>query len=100
MKYLTLGLFATRSDAEKAINEIHNDLGISHDNISFLYKNTNNETKEVDASEVTATTPREGAAAGAAVAIVSPGVTAVDAVGGAVGAIGLGVMGAAGFRRR
>lgn len=88
MKYLTLGLFATRSDAEKAINEIHNDLSISHDNISFLYKNTNNETKEVDASEVTATTPREGAAAGAAVGGTLGAIAGIAAVVGFIPVIG------------
>lgn len=39
-------------------------------------------------------------AAGAGIAIVSPGVTAIDAVGGGVGAIGLALMGAAFFRKR
>lgn len=39
-------------------------------------------------------------AAGAAIAIVSPGMTAVDAVGGGVGVIGLALTGAAIFRKR
>jgi hypothetical protein len=88
MKYLTLGLFTTRSDAEKAINEIHSDLDISHDNISFLYKNTNNETKEVNTSEVTSTTPREGATTGAAVGGTLGALAGIAAVVGFIPVVG------------
>ena len=39
-------------------------------------------------------------AAGVAIAVVTPGITAVDAVAGGVGAIGLAIMGAAFVRKR
>lgn len=40
------------------------------------------------------------AGAGVAIAVVTPGMTAVDAVAAGVGVVGLGVMGAAFFRKR
>lgn len=40
------------------------------------------------------------AGAGVAIAVVTPGLTAVDAVAAGVGVVGLGVMGAAFFRKR
>lgn len=88
MKYLTLGIFTTRSDAEKAINEIHRDLNISHDNISFLYKNTENETKEVNAADVTASTPTEGAKTGAVIGGSLGALAGIAAVAGVIPIVG------------
>lgn len=65
MKNITLATFTNRNDAEKAINQLHNELGISHDEISYVYKNTNDEIKEVDTKEISSSTPQEGAIDGA-----------------------------------
>ncbi len=88
MKHLTLGIFTTRSDAEKAINEIHREFNIDHDDISYLYKNTDNETKEVDTEDVTDTTPREGAATGAIVGGSLGTLAGIAAVAGVLPIIG------------
>jgi hypothetical protein len=65
MKKHTIGVFAAREDAEKAINQIHNDLGIANEEISYVYKNTDNEVKEVDTGDISSNTPKEGAEKGA-----------------------------------
>ena len=88
MKYLTLGIFTTRGDAEKAINVIHRDLNISHDHISYLYKNTDDETKEVNPEEVTATTPAEGAKTGAVIGGSLGALAGIAAIAGVIPVIG------------
>jgi len=74
MKKITIGIFGAREDAEKAINEIHNALKVSHDDISYTYRNTEGDVKEVNSEKVSSSTPGEGAVAGAK-------------IGGALGAI-------------
>lgn len=65
MKNITLATFSTRDDAEKAINRLHNELDISHDEISYVYRNTEDEVKEVDTKDISSSTPQEGAVDGA-----------------------------------
>lgn len=65
MKKLTLGVFDTRENAETAINTLHNELNIGTDDISYVYRNTSNEVREVSADEVSDDTPMEGARSGA-----------------------------------
>ncbi|MEX0913012.1 MAG: DUF1269 domain-containing protein [Candidatus Paceibacterota bacterium] len=67
MKNLTLGTFSAREDAEKAINQLHNELNIDHDDISFVYRNTKGDIKEVETEDVSSDTPVEGAKSGAVV---------------------------------
>lgn len=74
MKKLTIGIFPAREDAERTINKLHEELGISTEDISYLYKNTSNETVEVSTDEVTDISATEGAKTGAQ-------------IGGSVGAI-------------
>ena len=61
MKKTIIGVFMHREDAEKAINYIHNKLKIPTNEISYLYRNTKDEIRQVDTSEISSDTPREGA---------------------------------------
>lgn len=103
MKQYTIGVFEDRSDAEKAVDRLHHDLSISTDEISFLYRNTEGEVKEVDSDDVTHKTSGEGAVKGAkigggvgaalgiaTVAGVIPIVGPIFAAGPLVAALGLG----------
>lgn len=47
MKQTTIGVFEERTDAEKAIDTVYKQLNIPADDISFLYRNTDGEVKEV-----------------------------------------------------
>jgi uncharacterized membrane protein len=47
MKQTTIGVFEERTDAEKAIDTIYKELNIPADDISFLYRNTDGEVREV-----------------------------------------------------
>ncbi len=76
MKQITVGLFDAREDAERALRHLQNELKITPSDISYVYRNTEGETKEVQADDVTLSTSTtgEGAVGGAM-------------VGGAVGAL-------------
>ncbi len=65
MKKTIIGIFANREDAEKAINYIHNKFLVPTADISFLYRNTKNEIKQIDAKRISSSTPGEGATKGA-----------------------------------
>jgi uncharacterized membrane protein len=67
MKKLTAGVFESRDAAEKAINYLHNELRVPSNDISFIYRNTDGEVREVDASGISSHTPAEGAKKGAAI---------------------------------
>lgn len=47
MKQTTIGVFEERADAEKAIDRIYKQLNIPADDISFLYRNTEGDVREV-----------------------------------------------------
>jgi len=47
MKQTTIGVFEERALAEKAIDSVYKQLNIPADDISFLYRNTEGEVKEV-----------------------------------------------------
>jgi hypothetical protein len=47
MKQTTIGVFEERALAEQAIDRVHKELRIPSDDISFLYRNTDGEVKEV-----------------------------------------------------
>lgn len=76
MKKLTLGVFATRENAEKAILSLQEDLNIPVDDISYVYRNTENEVHEIDVADIgeEESAVGEGAATGAV-------------TGGAIGAL-------------
>jgi hypothetical protein len=67
MKQHIVGIFAAREDAEKAINAIHSQVGVSTDDISYVYRNTDGDVVEEDADDVSGTTVGEGAKKGAVV---------------------------------
>lgn len=83
MKQFTVGIFAAREDAEKAINQIHNELKIDSADISYIYRNTEGKLEEVDAGDVSSDTPVEGAGKGALVG------GAIGALAGIVAAVGI-----------
>ncbi len=88
MKRITIGIFEERADAEKAINYIHNELGVETDDISYVYKNTNGEVKEVDAADVTGDTIGESAAKGAVVGGTIGALAGIAALAGVIPIIG------------
>lgn len=47
MKQTTIGVFEERADAEKAIDTVYKQLNIPADDISFLYRSTEGEVREV-----------------------------------------------------
>lgn len=88
MKKYTIGVFAHRSDAEKAINFIHNKLSVPKDQISYVYKNTDDEIKEVDADDVASNTPLEGAKKGAGTGAIIGAIAGIAATVGMIPIIG------------
>lgn len=71
MKQTTVGVFEVREDAENAVARVHKELRIPSDDISFLYRNTEGQLREVEANEIGGWTPAEGASAGAWVGAVA-----------------------------
>lgn len=88
MKNITIATFANREDAAKAINQLHNELNISHDDISYVYKNTEDEIKEVDSEEVSSPTAAEGAVSGAKVGGTIGAIAGLATVAGVIPVIG------------
>lgn len=88
MKNITLATFSTREDAEKAINQLHNELNINHDDISYVYKNTDNEVREVDTKDVSSSTPKEGAVGGAKIGGTIGAIAGIATVIGVIPVIG------------
>lgn len=88
MKNLTLGTFSAREDAEKSINRLHNELEISHDEISYVYRNTDGETREIDTEDVSSSTPVEGAKSGAAIGGSIGAIAGIAAVAGVIPILG------------
>ncbi|MBI2409713.1 hypothetical protein HYV30_01575 [Candidatus Kaiserbacteria bacterium] len=66
MKKLTIATFATRENAEKAVNRLHKEVDVPTSEISYVYKDVHGQVKEVDPEEVSRSTPAEGAKTGAA----------------------------------
>jgi hypothetical protein len=88
MKKTTIGIFENRSDAEKFINFIHNKFLISHDDISYIYKDIFGNEKEVSTDAVASDTPREGAEKGAKAGAVLGALGGIAAVVGVIPVIG------------
>lgn len=88
MKQITVGLFVNREDAEKAINQIHNSLGVDTDHISYIYRNTDGEVREVDADDVSSSTPGEGAKSGAVIGGTVGAIAGIATVAGLIPVIG------------
>ena len=88
MKKNTIGVFDSRQDAEKFINRIHNELDIDNEEISYLYKNTEGENVQVDASEISTNTPKEGAQKGAKTGAVIGAIAGLATIAGVIPVIG------------
>ncbi len=67
MKQFTIALFDSREDAEKAIGIMTDEHNIDAGDISYAYRNTEGEMKEVDAKEIDGESVAEGAGDGAMV---------------------------------
>lgn len=88
MKKIAIGIFASRADAEKAINHLHNELDVDNEDISYIYKNTSGETKEIDADDISSDTPGEGARKGAAIGGTIGALAGIAAVAGMIPVVG------------
>jgi hypothetical protein len=88
MKKFTVGIFQNREDAEKAINLVHNDLKVSTDDISYMYRNSEGEVQEVDTDAIASDTPTEGAGKGAVVGGTIGALAGIAAVMGVIPVVG------------
>lgn len=88
MKQYTIGMFESREDAEKAINAVHNQCGVPTEDISYLYRNTEGDVKQVSAGAIASPTAGEGAASGAAVGGALGALVGLVAVAGALPVVG------------
>jgi uncharacterized membrane protein len=88
MKKFTIGIFAAREDAEKAINDLHNTLGIDTSDISYIFRNTDGEIHEVHAGAIASSTPAEGAEKGAAIGGTLGALAGIAAIAGVIPVVG------------
>jgi len=88
MKHMTIGLFSDRSNAEKAINRLHNELKVPTDDISYVYRNSEGVVQEVDARKIATDTPAEGAGKGAVVGGAIGALAGIATVAGVIPLIG------------
>jgi uncharacterized membrane protein len=88
MKKFTVGIFENRENAEKAINRAHNELSIPTDDLSFIYRNSEGEVKEVQAEDIASSTPAEGAGHGAAVGATIGALAGLATIAGVIPVIG------------
>ena len=88
MKHMTIGLFSDRSNAEAAINRLHNELKVPNDDISYIYRNTEGDVMEVDAKSIATDTPAEGAGKGAMVGGAIGALAGIATVAGVIPVIG------------
>lgn len=88
MKKFTIGIFANREDAEKAINALHTALDIDNDDISYIFRNTEGEVREVSANQIAGDTPVEGAEKGAAIGAGVGALAGIAAIAGVIPVVG------------
>ena len=90
MKKNIFALFVDIDVADKAINDIHQKIGIEKEEISYVYRNKEGEKVSGTADDVAAATATEGAADGAKVGgVIGAGIGLAAAVGvaGPLGAV-------------
>lgn len=90
MKKNIFALFTDIEVADKAINEIHQNLGVPKDEISYVYRNKDGEKITGTGEDVAGETVAEGAADGATVGgIIGAGIglAAVVGIAGPLGAV-------------
>jgi uncharacterized membrane protein len=88
MKQITIGLFDTRNDAEEAITRLQQDLDIAPSDISYVYRNTEGEVKEVEKVDLADSNAGEGAVSGAVVGGTIGGLAGLATVVGLIPVIG------------
>lgn len=88
MKEFVLGVFEAREDAEKAINRLHNDVGVDTDEISYVYRSIDGKTREINAADISSSTPGEGAAKGAVTGGILGGIAGLVVAAGALPILG------------
>jgi hypothetical protein len=93
MKKLITGVFPSREKAQDAIQALYDDLSIGSDEVSYIYRNSENEVKEVNvdevANETSATqTATEGAAGGAVTGGAIGALAGIATVAGLIPVIG------------
>jgi len=86
MKEYTTAIFPSRTLAETAIEKLNRDLSIEMEDISYVYRNTDGDLKEVDADNLldNTNTAGENAAEGA---VIGGGIGAALGIATAVGVI-------------
>lgn len=84
MKQYTTAIFPSRELAEAAIEKLAKELKIDKDDISYVYRNTEGEVKEVDTDHVVPKSTAAGATSGA---VIGGGVGAALGLATAVGVI-------------
>jgi hypothetical protein len=88
MKKQIFAVFSSLDSADLAINEVHNTLSVSADEISYVYRNKDGERVSGDGSDIATSTPGEGAATGATTGGVIGAVIGIVASAGVLGPIG------------
>lgn len=83
-----IGLFPSRDEAERAINQIHRDCKVKKEEISYVYKDVAGEVKEGDVDSAAGMTPAEGAKTGAGVGAAVGAVAGLAVVAGVMPVIG------------
>lgn len=88
MKKIVIGLFASQEDAEKTIQQVHEEVGVDTSEISYVYRTADDTQKEIDVDDITENTPREGAEDGALVGGSIGALLGLAAVAGVIPIIG------------
>lgn len=107
MKKIIFSVFTDIEAADKAINHLHNELGIPNDEMSYVYKDKDGKKISGDADDVTSDTAGEGAVSGATTGGIIGAAIGLVGVAGLLGPLGpvvvagplatyLGITGAAG----
>jgi hypothetical protein len=87
MKQLTIGLFNSRENAERAIRSLYNERQPSTADIAYIYRNTEGGMREINPPDTKSKTG-EGAAEGAAVGGTLGGLAGLATVAGLIPVIG------------
>jgi uncharacterized membrane protein len=88
MKKVIFALFTDIAVAEKAINYLHNELSVSTDEISYLYRDSEGEKVTKEGGEAATETVGEGAISGAKTGGLVGGAIGLIAITGLLGPLG------------
>ena len=88
MKKIIVTTFKSTAEAGNAVDRLHKDLGISTDEISYVYRNPDGEVAEIPVDDMTTTTPEEGAMKGASVGGAIGAIAGIATVAGLIPVIG------------